>query len=594
MTTTAADRETGGGGGDRGPETGQGQHVLPVEYLWRTSFIHGILKIGAAPYGVLKVTRVLWLLCFLCMSCAMTYQLIRLSLTFFAFPVKTSVDLSFRCVPADTFVSDSRLLFERSADSPLMLPAVTVCNHNPIRKSQVHTLTCPLQALLKVDGTFASQECTEDNVTEAQDLCTWYKDDVCVGDPEDLDLFHRRRKKAQLKIIAENRTVIRDAGHQIEDLVISCYFDGATCYSQNVTMTVGEGWTLEYGNCYTLNTSSMKVFDSGAPSGLDLLMDLQTEELLTSFSAGYGVRVVLHEPGTRPFPVSQGFTLGAGLETEFALRLDEFTRLGGRYGSCKEDGPDVSRNPHDRYSKRGCRRECQERTELQRCGCTDALRRTSTPAPGVRVCTLDTELNCTDAIHQEYRQALVRGEDACFCVDPCWELEYRVRDSARKWPAPSHVPVLEETVCRLHHVAQSDVDQCLARKRNQTMEERTSSFVRLRLYYETLNYQRIIQEPFYDSERFLSDIGGTLGLWIGASLMGLGEVLEVLLFAVLCLWRHLRRCCGGLRPPVSSAASQTVGPEARYLDAAAAVAAAPTARAVNAHHVNVRVETVRL
>ena len=42
------------------------------------------------------------------------------------------------------------------------------------------------------------------------------------------------------------------------------------------------------------------------------------------------------------------------------------------------------------------------------------------------------------------------------------------------------------------------------------------------------------------AERFLSDIGGTVGLWIGASLLGLGEALEFVFFSFVLLCRRVR------------------------------------------------------
>ena len=63
------------------------------------------------------------------------------------------------------------------------------------------------------------------------------------------------------------------------------------------------------------------------PPGLDILLDLQTEEVLTSYKTGYGMRVVVHEQGTRPFPSSEGFTLSAGFETHFGLRVVRWTAM---------------------------------------------------------------------------------------------------------------------------------------------------------------------------------------------------------------------------------------------------------------------------
>ncbi|KAK7495033.1 hypothetical protein BaRGS_00013673 [Batillaria attramentaria] len=364
------------------------------------------------------------------MTGATTYQLIRLTKTFFSWPVKTSVNLAF---------------------SPLQLPAITICNTNPIRQSRINTLHCDLQSVLRVDDKYKSPECRErkyemeKNLTALCSQFYWF----CTGkDTEDVDEFSARKKQIQLEIAKENRKTMEEAGHQIADMVLGCSMEGVLCSSRNFVLD----WNMEYGNCYTLNTTTFTIFDSGPPSGLDVIMNLEIEESLQSFKTGYGMRVVVHEPGTRPFPSSEGMTISAAVETHFGLRLEEITRLGGLYGDCRNDISEFDTGSYLKYSIKS---------------------------------------------------------------------------------------VLEREVCsRLNNA--TDTERCIEEKKNRSLEERETSFLRLRVYFETLNFEQIMQEPFYDAERFLSDIGGTLGLWIGASLLGLGELVEIFCFSVLAVFRRVK------------------------------------------------------
>lgn len=52
-----------------------------------------------------------------------------------------------------------------------------------------------------------------------------------------------------------------------------------------------------------------------------MILNLETEEFLETHKTAYGLRVVLHERHTRPFPTSEGFTAAAGEETNIGLRL---------------------------------------------------------------------------------------------------------------------------------------------------------------------------------------------------------------------------------------------------------------------------------
>ncbi|XP_070194592.1 degenerin unc-8-like [Littorina saxatilis] len=207
-------------------------------------------------------------------------------------------------------------------------------------------------------------------------------------------------------------------------------------------------------------------------SGLDIIFNLQTEEMLPSYKTGFGLRVVVHEQNTRPFPSSEGVTLSPGFETHFGLRLEEVTRLGGHYGNCRDDDSGLFDEIRFKYSTKTCRTLCLEQQELRRCGCTDAIARVATPTENVTICNTTRDFNCTSKVTQEYLDTVTSGFSFCPCGNPCQELVYRVRTSARKWPISSYIPVLEEDVCRLDTLTEEQVTRCKAEKANQSMEQR--------------------------------------------------------------------------------------------------------------------------
>ncbi|XP_060598499.1 acid-sensing ion channel 4-A-like [Ruditapes philippinarum] len=59
------------------------------------------------------------------------------------------------------------------------------------------------------------------------------------------------------------------------------------------------------------------------------------------------------------------------------------------------------------------------------------------------------------------------------------------------------------------------------------------NFLRVLIYYEDLNYELIEEEPLYEPVRFLSDIGGTMGLFLGASALTFVEILQLVLELIL-------------------------------------------------------------
>ncbi|XP_059163592.1 amiloride-sensitive sodium channel subunit gamma-2-like [Physella acuta] len=65
-----------------------------------------------------------------------------------------------------------------------------------------------------------------------------------------------------------------------------------------------------------------------------------------------------------------------------------------------------------------------------------------------------------------------------------------------------------------------------------------NNFIKLLIYYDDLNYETISEVPDYELFQLLSDVGGTIGLWIGLSLLSLFEVLQLLAEVVLFTVTH--------------------------------------------------------
>ncbi|XP_078581875.1 acid-sensing ion channel 3-like [Branchiostoma floridae x Branchiostoma japonicum] len=63
----------------------------------------------------------------------------------------------------------------------------------------------------------------------------------------------------------------------------------------------------------------------------------------------------------------------------------------------------------------------------------------------------------------------------------------------------------------------------------------------LNVYYEALNYESIVQIPAIETEGLLGDLGGQMGLFLGASFLTLVEVFEYLMDELY--GRVLKRCC---------------------------------------------------
>ncbi|ELT95596.1 hypothetical protein CAPTEDRAFT_218968 [Capitella teleta] len=63
----------------------------------------------------------------------------------------------------------------------------------------------------------------------------------------------------------------------------------------------------------------------------------------------------------------------------------------------------------------------------------------------------------------------------------------------------------------------------------------TDNFMRLDVFMRELSYEQITQQPAYDVIKLLGDIGGSLGLFLGASVLTIFELIDAFLHHALRL-----------------------------------------------------------
>uniref|UniRef100_A0A8C0BHT7 Acid sensing ion channel subunit family member 4 n=1 Tax=Buteo japonicus TaxID=224669 RepID=A0A8C0BHT7_9AVES len=321
-------------------------------------------------------------------------------------------------------------------------PAVTLCNLNPARFSQLsgHDLYWAGEMLGLLDG--AGQplvpESPEKSRLEAL-LGTLAMSEEEKSRPFDLeDFFHR-------------------LGHQIEDMLVECRFQGERCGPQHFAPVY-----TRYGKCYTFNGDRRNprvTRQGGMGNGLEIMLDIQQEEYLpiwretneTSFEAG--IRVQIHSQDEPPYIHQLGFGVSPGFQT---------------FVSCQEQ------------------RVRQDAPQpLGRCPWAPSPARPCSDAP----------------------LALADSQERCSCPTPCNLTRYGKEISMVRIPNKGSA-------------------RYLARKYNKNETYIRENFLVLDIFFEALNYEAIEQKKAYDIAGLLGDIGGQMGLFIGASILTILEILD--------------------------------------------------------------------
>ncbi|XP_061582779.1 acid-sensing ion channel 1B isoform X1 [Cololabis saira] len=367
------------------------------------------------------------------------------------------------------------LLDEREA-SNMTFPAVTICNYNFIRKSQMsYSDLIFMGPLLGF----------EDGMAPGFPLAP--EPDRLQGTPFSLDEFYNRTR------------------HRMEDMLLDCKFRASECGPENFR----EIFT-RYGKCYTFNSGQdgrplLVTMKGGMGNGLELMLDIQQDEYLpvwgetdeTSFEAG--IKVQIHTQDEPPFIDQLGFGVAPGFQTFVSCQEQRLTYLPPPWGDCKATPMDS--DFFNTYSLTACRIDCETRYLVENCNCRMVHMPGDAP-----YCTPEQYKECADPALDFLVE---KDNERCTCETPCNLTRYGKELSFVKIPSKASA-------------------KYLAKKFNKTEQYISDNILVLDIYFEALNYETIEQKKAYELAGLLGDIGGQMGLFIGASILTVLELFDYL------------------------------------------------------------------
>ncbi|XP_038303988.1 acid-sensing ion channel 4 isoform X1 [Canis lupus baileyi] len=292
--------------------------------------------------------------------------------------------------------------------------------------------------------------------------------------------------------------ILNRTGHQLADMLKSCNFSGHHCSASNFSVVY-----TRYGKCYTFNAdpqSSLPSRAGGMGSGLEIMLDIQQEEYLpiwretneTSFEAG--IRVQIHSQEEPPYIHQLGFGVSPGFQTFVSCQEQRLTYLPQPWGNCRAESglrePELQ--GYSAYSVSACRLRCEKEAVLQRCHCR------MVHMPGNEtICPPNIYIECADHTLGLPRAAIHSSTHPS--IHPS---------------TPSSADV-------------ASVGWCWR-----------ENFLVLDVFFEALTSEAMEQRAAYGLSALLGDLGGQMGLFIGASVLTLLEILD---YIYEVSWDRLKR-----------------------------------------------------
>ncbi|KAL6489175.1 hypothetical protein MHYP_G00029160 [Metynnis hypsauchen] len=445
---------------------------ITLAFVLRTK-VHG-LKYVFAP-NKSRARRLFWLLAiFVCLGLLFTWSWNRV-LYLLSYPVVTKIYMVWA--------------------HNMTFPAITLCNQNLFRVS----------SLTKADLYYSGYWMDIMHLNHSVN-----KQSVAM-----LKHSHHRERMMQLLDFSDynlpahyepNTTeMISRLGHQLEDMLLECRFRGENCTYKNFTTIY-----TRYGKCYTFNSGLdgnplLTTLKGGTGNGLEIMLDIQQDEYLpvwgdtdeTSYEAG--IKVQIHSQDEPPFIDQLGFGVAPGFQTFVSCQQQLLQYLPPPWGDCRSAPMDSEY--FSTYSITACRIDCETRYLLENCNC----RMVHMPGTST-VCTPEQYKDCADPALDFLVE---KDNDYCVCETPCNMTRYGKELSMVKIPSKASA-------------------KYLAKKFNKTEQYIGDNILVLDIFFEALNYEKIEQKKAYEVAGLLGDIGGQMGLFIGASVLTILEIFDYL------------------------------------------------------------------
>ncbi|CAB1353204.1 unnamed protein product [Coregonus sp. 'balchen'] len=225
----------------------------------------------------------------------------------------------------------------------LVFPAVTICNQNLLipRRMKKPDIFSAGRWLGLLGRNWQVSPSARDALTPGTDHDSSSSSNEPPWSPISRILDFNHFLPPPLESQPSMRQLLDRLGHQMEEMLLYCRFQGELCGPRNFSTIF-----TRYGKCYTFNSGQdnrplLVTMRGGMGNGLELMLDIQQDEYLpvwgetdeTSYEAG--IKVQIHTQDEPPFIDQLGFGVAPGFQTFVSCQEQRLTYLPPPWGDCK-------------------------------------------------------------------------------------------------------------------------------------------------------------------------------------------------------------------------------------------------------------------
>ena len=405
--------------------------------------------------------------------------------------------------------------------------------------------SCALYLITKTINTYLDFEVVTKTTIEKKRPAEFPTITICnnnfLSTPNDKQIFDEYYENIQNQSLIQKTSFLsavaynisqfhnKSFGLKLSELIIECSFGNMPC---NYATDFVQVYNFLYGNCFRYNSGKdssgnqktiKQIVDLGYYNGLQLKVYTGTPELSFS-SARMGLHIFIHNSSFDPY-FYEGIDVSTGHVTNIAVNRLFISKKEIPYSECISDHyienkiPDFFKqadNSNNKYRQENCIQLCIQRLQIDTNGCYSLeYDKLNSKKP----CLSENETN--QAIDFYFNDILTNLLDS-YCIPKCplecESIKYNYLITQASYPTAFY---LNSSGLKV-----SDI------------ENFKKSHLSLNIYYDSFEYTKIEELVKTDFIDLISGIGGTLGLFIGISLLSIIEIFELIFLLIEALFKR--------------------------------------------------------
>ena len=296
----------------------------------------------------------------------------------------------------------------------------------------------------------------------------------------------------------------------------TCRFNEDKC---NYTMDFEKLLVLYRSYCFRFNKHArFKQRRAGYHYGFDIILFLNISDTSewSFFDIGEAVEIIIQNPSEYPFTGEDGIFGKVGHLSQIDIRKTEIQRLKSPYPSNCTNGENARLLYPGKYTSLNCMESCIAYASAKECNAAVFHNRALMPnANGTLRFHNEKQIECYSRVEAS---VIASKFSSCNCNLPCHETKFYKSASYSQWPATADLPFYKKVLSDSLGLNASRLPDEFVRR----------NFLKISISFGDMLYRRVTEEKQYTAEGIISDIGGQMGIWLGASMFSIFELFFLL------------------------------------------------------------------